>query len=250
MKKIGRLMTFSNVVACLALFIALGGASYAAFKLPKNSVGTKQLKKGAVTAVKVKPGSLLAKDFRAGQLPAGAVGPKGAAGLEGAVGPPGLAGTSGELSSTPLPHARVAQLNTSEPVGTGRQEVTFDTMVEDNAGMVDLTAHPATLQVPVSGLYFVAGDLLWSAIKGAGRFGGLIQGTKNAAGSEYFHFRSVETFARAEAPLNYLAQPMSEVIRLKVGQYVALVAYQETGETNHLLGEGEGTWLEATYLGP
>lgn len=47
-------LTFSNVVACLALFIALGGVSYAAVKLPKNSVGTKQIKKNAVTESKIK----------------------------------------------------------------------------------------------------------------------------------------------------------------------------------------------------
>jgi hypothetical protein len=31
------------VVACIALTIALGGTSYAVFKLPAGSVGTKQL---------------------------------------------------------------------------------------------------------------------------------------------------------------------------------------------------------------
>ena len=36
-------LTYSNVIASLALFIALGGAAVAA-GLPKNSVGTKQLK--------------------------------------------------------------------------------------------------------------------------------------------------------------------------------------------------------------
>jgi hypothetical protein len=49
------------VVATLALLVALGGTTYAAVVLPPNSVGTAQLKKGAVTAVKVKPGSLLAR---------------------------------------------------------------------------------------------------------------------------------------------------------------------------------------------
>ena len=33
-----------NVVAYLALFIALGGTSYAAFNLPANSVGAQQIK--------------------------------------------------------------------------------------------------------------------------------------------------------------------------------------------------------------
>jgi len=49
----GRL-TYANVVATIALFIALGGASYAAVKLPKSSVGTKQIKKNAITAAKLK----------------------------------------------------------------------------------------------------------------------------------------------------------------------------------------------------
>ena len=41
------------VVACAALVIALGGVSYAAAVLPKNSVGTTQLQKKAVTASKL-----------------------------------------------------------------------------------------------------------------------------------------------------------------------------------------------------
>jgi hypothetical protein len=45
----------SNVVAYLALFVALGGTSYAALNLPANSVGTKQLKNGSVTPAKLDP---------------------------------------------------------------------------------------------------------------------------------------------------------------------------------------------------
>jgi hypothetical protein len=67
-------LTYANVVASLALFLALGGVSYAAVTLPKNSVGSKQIKSNAVTSSKVKDGSLLGKDFKAGQLPTG---PKG-----------------------------------------------------------------------------------------------------------------------------------------------------------------------------
>ena len=58
MRSIAKHLTFANVVACLALFVALGGASYAAFKLPKNSVGTKQIKNNAVTAAKIKNGAI------------------------------------------------------------------------------------------------------------------------------------------------------------------------------------------------
>jgi hypothetical protein len=46
------------IVACIALTVALGGTSYAAIRLPAGSVGTKQLKRGAVTGVKVKGNAL------------------------------------------------------------------------------------------------------------------------------------------------------------------------------------------------
>jgi hypothetical protein len=54
MRKSRKRLTFANVVACLALFVALGGASYAAVKLPKNSVGRKQIRNNAVNRAKVR----------------------------------------------------------------------------------------------------------------------------------------------------------------------------------------------------
>lgn len=67
----------ATVLASIALMVALGGTGYAAGILPANSVGTAQLKKDAVTSLKVKNGSLLRADFRAGQVPVGAAGPAG-----------------------------------------------------------------------------------------------------------------------------------------------------------------------------
>jgi hypothetical protein len=87
----------------LALFVALGGTSYAAVKLPPRSVGTSQLKANAVTSQKVKDGVLQAKDFKAGQLPAGAAGPQGAkgdTGATGAQGPKGDRGATGARGAT------------------------------------------------------------------------------------------------------------------------------------------------------
>jgi hypothetical protein len=46
------------VVACIALLVALGGTGYAALRLPKNSVGTKQLRNGAVTGKKLAKGAV------------------------------------------------------------------------------------------------------------------------------------------------------------------------------------------------
>ncbi len=48
------------VISLIALFVALGGTSYAAITLPKASVGAKQLKKNAVTALKIKNGAVTA----------------------------------------------------------------------------------------------------------------------------------------------------------------------------------------------
>ena len=79
-------LTFANVVACIALFVALGSGAYAATQLPKNSVGSKQIKKNAVNSAKVKDRSLKAVDFKEGQLPAGPQGPQGAKGEKGAPG--------------------------------------------------------------------------------------------------------------------------------------------------------------------
>jgi hypothetical protein len=86
------------VIACIALGVALGGTSVAAVNaLPRNSVGTKQLKKNAVTSPKVKNRSLLAVDFKAGQLPRGAQGPTGPTGPTGATGATGAQGIQGPL---------------------------------------------------------------------------------------------------------------------------------------------------------
>ena len=81
-------------IGLLALFIALGGTSYAAIKLPANSVGAKQLKKGAVTPKKV------ARSTRAlfkGQK--GSRGPTGARGATGASGTPGSPAGSAVLGA-------------------------------------------------------------------------------------------------------------------------------------------------------
>lgn len=96
------------VVALVALFVSLSGGAYAALTLPSNSVGTAQLRNGAVTGAKlharavtardVRAHSLLASDFAPGQLAAGrrgATGQQGAKGPRGATGPRGPQGLPG-----------------------------------------------------------------------------------------------------------------------------------------------------------
>ncbi len=119
---------FANVLAAAALFVALGGVAYAAVHLPRNSVGTKHLKKKAVTKQKlakssvtskaVKDRSLKKRDFARGQLPRGKRGPAGEQGPAGERGPEGEQGPEGPAGS-----AWIAVVNadggTVKSVGTG-----------------------------------------------------------------------------------------------------------------------------------
>jgi hypothetical protein len=96
MSRIGRARPSpALVVACAALLVALSGTSYATVSqiVPRSSVGTAQLKKNAVTSLKVKNGSLRAADFAQGQIPTGSAGPQG---LKGDKGEKGEKGDKGE----------------------------------------------------------------------------------------------------------------------------------------------------------
>ncbi len=89
MKRLCGKLTYANVMVTILAFVVLcGGAAVAANQLGKNTVGTKQLKRGAVTSAKVKDRSLTPKDFK------GLVGPPRGPGVSGPAGPPGPPGTS------------------------------------------------------------------------------------------------------------------------------------------------------------
>ena len=97
MRRITAGLTYANVVSTVCLFILLGGGAYAATQLPRSSVGSAQIKQGAVTSSKVRNRSLRAVDFKRGQLPRGPQGPPGAPAprplptLSGIFGPPDFA---------------------------------------------------------------------------------------------------------------------------------------------------------------
>lgn len=83
-------LSYANVMATIAVFVALGGGAYAAFTLPANSVGSRQLENGSVTPKKVARATI--RLFK-GQK--GAPGPKGDQGAQGAQGVQGLQGVQG-----------------------------------------------------------------------------------------------------------------------------------------------------------
>lgn len=88
-------LTYANVIASLALFVALGGTGYAAATLPRNSVtsaqirskavGSSELRTSAVTSSKVRNGSIATRDLSASTRSA----------LRGSIGPAGPQGPAG-----------------------------------------------------------------------------------------------------------------------------------------------------------
>jgi hypothetical protein len=72
-------LSYANVISTIALFVALGGTSYA---VARNSIGTAQLKTNAVTSAKVKNGSLRTGDL----APAARIGQRGPRGPQGPAG--------------------------------------------------------------------------------------------------------------------------------------------------------------------
>ena len=124
-------LTYANVIATLALFLALGGTSYAVTALPKNSVGTQQLKKNAVTGVKVKDGSLSSADFVAGTLLKGDTGATGAAGATGATGPQGETGVAGPAGAQ---YSSVDGDSQTNPILSNAVSVASGTIYLDQVG--------------------------------------------------------------------------------------------------------------------
>lgn len=91
----------ASVLALVALFVALGGVSYAAAtihgkNIKNGTITTKKLKNGTVTNAKVKKGSLKANRLSSGARAAlkGNAGPQGPQGAAGPQGPQGVAGTA------------------------------------------------------------------------------------------------------------------------------------------------------------
>ena len=88
-------LTYANVMATIAVFIALGGSSYAAVKLSRNSVGATQIRKGAVGASELRRGAVRSSDVRNGGLSVRDLSAAARADLRGAQGPTGVPGPEG-----------------------------------------------------------------------------------------------------------------------------------------------------------
>ena len=212
------------IVACVALFIALGGTSYAATKLAANSVGSKQIKSNAVTTAKIKGNAVTTAKIKNGavttaKLPDGAV--------TTAKLPDGAVTTAkiidGAVSTTKfaaIPGARVRS-NATQPINSSTlTPLTFNTVDQNTGGVFDV-AQPTRLTAPVAGTYVITASVSWS---------------NSAAGFRELHIRlnggttnlalvSGGPTASNTAP----EQNVATTCHLSAGDYVEAVVWQTSG---------------------
>ena len=91
--------TFANVISSAALFIALGGTSYA-LTLPRNSVGSQQIRSGGVRPSEIRSGAVRSSEVKNRSLGVRDLSVPARASLRGQSGPPGPAGPAGPSGVT------------------------------------------------------------------------------------------------------------------------------------------------------
>jgi hypothetical protein len=134
-------LSYANVVSTLALFVALGGTSYA---VARNSVGSAQLRANAVTSAKVKNRSLRLTDLS----PSARTGTRG---------PRGPAGPPGQFVGTPEAWRPLALASGWDLFDTTHQRPGFR---KDRQGLVHLRGLlTLTTGVPGVGADVVMGTL-------------------------------------------------------------------------------------------
>ncbi|HEY7256361.1 MAG TPA: hypothetical protein VH476_06725 [Solirubrobacterales bacterium] len=216
------------MLAGVALFVALGGASYAATHLPRNSVGAKQLRKNSVTSPKVKNGSLEARDFKAGSLPAGNPGP---------VGPPGPPGPTRTIAAS-VTNDEPQSFNTNTVVPLDFDAEEFDTAEMHTGSGPRLTA-------PVDGIYQVSANVSF------------------AANSNGFRQLKVEVKENDNSPpavqlSNAVPSPaptslsVSGLVALRAGEYVVAEVEQTSGGSLAVEGTdgSRGPHFSMHWVGP
>lgn len=156
-------LSYANVSASLALFIALGGTTYAATSLPRNSVGSKQIRTNAVGASELRPNAVRSTEIRNRSINLRDVALSARdslRGSQGPQGPPGPAGTAdraainsggGKVSGT-------ARDNVNHPGGSNQYTVEFTHDVSGCVYAATLAAvqNGATLEQPPAGRITVA----------------------------------------------------------------------------------------------
>jgi hypothetical protein len=203
-----------NAVAYTALTIALGGTSYAATELPRNSVGGSQIRADAVRSSDVKDGALRLRDFRAGELPAPA-------------------------DEKKLPAVRVEDDTQVELDSAGFALLDLDDEVFDTAKMHPAGGKDDRIRVPRSGTYVLNGEVEWEPNGSGYRKLDLYQlnGGLKVLGSSLVQPR--------DSTVQSTVQQVTTLVRMREGDTIGLAAGQGSGERLELVR----ATLSAAFLG-
>jgi hypothetical protein len=141
LRRLRRRLTYPNIVATLALAIAVsGGTAYAASRLIKG----KQIAKGTITGANIKQGSLTSPLFKQGTLQAGPRGARGPAGPAGATGATGAAGTA-------IAYGVISTGATGNPAFNANLSKGFKTVYSPSAGILCIAYPPGvSTNLPLS----------------------------------------------------------------------------------------------------
>jgi hypothetical protein len=93
--RIGARLSYANITATLALFIALGGGAYAATQLPRNSVGSSQIRTNAVGASEIRHRAIRSDEIRDRSIALRDISHIARTSLKGRRGAPGATGPAG-----------------------------------------------------------------------------------------------------------------------------------------------------------
>lgn len=148
-------------LALVALFVALSGSAYAAVTLPAGSVGTRQIRNGAVTLAKI--ATAARGGLKGGRGPQGAQGVAGPRGLQGAQGAQGNAGSQGvpgptasasntvSPSANSIPGSDAPQISTTISISfASRIVVNASLSLTKSGGTGDVVCQPQIAASPSS----------------------------------------------------------------------------------------------------
>jgi hypothetical protein len=143
-------LSFANVTALLALFVALGGTGYAAVTLPRNSVGASQIRAHAVGQSKLQTGAVTSRALHDRSIRLSDISLSARSSLRGSTGPAGpqgLAGPAGPTYRAAVPSGGSVQrgnaLSAAHQGGTNEYRVSFATDVSACVATATLAAVPS-----------------------------------------------------------------------------------------------------------